>query len=69
MQLNGEWLELQLLWMSDNGYFLLFAGSGEASRSFTRKALDKMVAQGLLRTVDSSSALQRASDKIIRSRQ
>jgi len=69
MQLNGEWLELQLLWMSDNGYFLLFAGSGEASRSFTRKALDKMIAQGLLRTADSSSALQRASDKIIRSRQ
>lgn len=69
MQLNGEWLELQLLWMSDNGYFLLFAGSGEGSRSFTRKALDKMVAQGLLRSPDASSALQRASDKIIRERQ
>lgn len=69
MQLNGEWVELQLLWMSDNGYFLLFAGSGEGSRSFTRKALDKMVAQGLLRSPDASSALQRASDKIIRDRQ
>jgi hypothetical protein len=69
VQLNGEWTDLQLLWMSDNGYFLLFAGSGEASRSFTRKALDKMFAQGLLRAGDSNSALQRASDKIIRSRQ
>ena len=69
MQLHGEWADLQLLWTSDNGYFLLFAGSGEDSRSFTRKALDKMVAQGLLRAADSSSALQRAGDKIIRGRQ
>jgi len=69
MQLDGEWTDLQLLWASDNGYFLLFAGSGGASRSFTRKALDRMVAQGLLRSADSSSALQRASDQIIRGRQ
>jgi hypothetical protein len=69
MQLNGEWADLQLLWTSDNGYFLLFAGSGEASRSFTRKALEKMVAQGLLRAGDANSALQRAGDKIIRGRQ
>ena len=68
LQLHGEWAELQLLWMSDNGYFLLFAGSGDASHSFTRKALEKMAAQGLLRTADSSSALQRASDELIRRR-
>ncbi|MCK9685300.1 DUF1631 family protein [Scleromatobacter humisilvae] len=69
LQLHGEWTDLQLLWTSDNGYFLLFAGSGEASRSFTRKALEKMVAQGLLRAADANSALQRAGDKIIRGRQ
>ena len=69
LQLNGEWADLQLLWTSDNGYFLLFAGNDGQSRSFTRKALDKMVAQGLLRTADASSALQRAGDKIIRGRQ
>ena len=69
MQLHGEWTDLQLLWTSDNGYFLLFAGNDGASRSFTRKALDKMVTQGLLRAADASSALQRAGDKIIRGRQ
>jgi len=69
LQLNGEWADLQLLWASDNGYFLLFAGNDGQSRSFTRKALEKMVAQGLLRTADASSALQRAGDKIIRDRQ
>ena len=68
LQRNGEWLDLQLLWMSDNGYFLLFAGAGDGSHSFTRKALEKMFAQGLLRTADSSSALQRASDELIRRR-
>ena len=69
LQLNGEWTDLQLLWTSDNGYFLLFAGNDGQSRSFTRKALDKMVAQGLLHTADASSALQRAGEKIIRGRQ
>ena len=68
LQLDGDWTDLQLLWMSDNGYFLLFAGAGEGSRSFTRKALDKMFEQGLLRTAESSSALQRASDELIRRR-
>jgi hypothetical protein len=68
LQLHGEWTDLQLLWTSENGYFLLFAGSGEGSHSFTRKALEKMFAQGLLRTPDSASALQRAGDEIIRRR-
>ena len=68
MQLHGDWVDLQLLWTSENGYFLLFAGSGDASRSFTRKALEKMFAQGLLRTGDASSALQRAGDEILRRR-
>ena len=68
LQLHGEWTDLQLLWTSDNGYFLLFAGAGDGSHSFTRKALEKMFAQGLLRTADSSSALQRAGDEILRRR-
>ena len=68
MQLHGDWVDLQLLWTSENGYFLLFAGAAEASHSFTRKALEKMLAQGLLRTADASSALQRAGDEIIRRR-
>ncbi|MBC7666408.1 MAG: DUF1631 family protein [Caulobacter sp.] len=68
MQLHGDWQDVQLLWMSDNGYFLLFAGNGDGSHSFTRKALEKMAAQGLMRTADSGSALQRASDELIRRR-
>ena len=69
LQLHGDWVDLQLLWVSDNGYFLLFAGAGDATQSFTRKALEKMAAQGLLRTADASSALQRAGDELIRRRQ
>jgi hypothetical protein len=68
MQLHGDWMDLQLLWMSDNGQFLLFAGGGDGSHSFTRAALEKMLAEGLLRTADASSALQRAGDEIIRRR-
>jgi hypothetical protein len=68
MQLHGDWQDLQLLWTSDNGYFLLFADRRESSHSFTRPALEKMLAQGLLRSADASSALQRAGDEIIRRR-
>jgi hypothetical protein len=68
MQLHGDWIDVQLLWMSDNGQFLLFAGGGEDAHSFTRTALEKMLAQGLLRTADASSALQRAGDQLIRRR-
>lgn len=68
LQLHGDWMDLQLLWMSDNGQFLLFAGRGDGSHSFTRAALERMLAEGLLRTADSSSALQRAGDEIIRRR-
>jgi len=42
---------------------------GDASHSLTRKALEKMVAQGLLRTADAGSALQRAGDELMCRRQ
>jgi hypothetical protein len=41
---------------------------GDGARGFTRKALEKMFAQGLLRTPDSASVLRRAGDEIIRRR-
>jgi len=69
LQLHGDWMDLQLLWMSENGYFLLFAGSGDGSHSFTRKALERLFEQGLLRSADAGSALQRAGDELIRRRQ
>ena len=69
MQLHGDWVDLQLLWTSDNGQFLLFSGAtGSGSHSFTRNALQKMQRQGLLRLADAGSALARASDEIIRRR-
>jgi hypothetical protein len=68
MQLHGDWLDVQLLWLSDNGQFLLFSGTNGGSHSFTRTALHKMLEQGLLRTSEARSALERASDEIIRRR-
>ncbi|MEP6503199.1 MAG: DUF1631 family protein [Betaproteobacteria bacterium] len=68
MQLHGDWMDVQLLWLSDNGEFLLFSGANGGSRSFTRKALRKLLEQGLLRTTEARSALERASDEIIRRR-
>jgi hypothetical protein len=69
MQLHGDWTGAQLLWMSDNGQFLLFSDTvNGGSHSFTRTALRKMLEQGLLRTSEARSALERASDQIIRRR-
>ena len=51
------------------GGHVIMLGPNNDEQRFTRKALEKMAAQGLLRTADSSSALQRASDELIRRRQ
>jgi hypothetical protein len=68
MQLHGDWVDLQLLWTSDTGQFLLFGGANGGSHSFTRTALLKMHDQGLLRVTEARSALERATDQIIRAR-
>ncbi len=69
LQLHGDWTDVQLLWMSDCGQFLLFAGMhNKRSHSFTRRALVLMEAEGMLRTVEERSALERATDEIVRRR-
>ncbi len=69
MQLHGDWISAQLLWTSENGQFLLFSDAvNGGSHSFTRTALRKMLAEGLLRTADARSALERASEELYRRR-
>jgi hypothetical protein len=68
MRVDDVWTDVQLLWMSENGHFLLFASPGGASHSVTRRALGRMLAEGLVRTAEGRSALQRATQRISRLR-
>jgi hypothetical protein len=68
MRVDDAWTDVQLLWMSENGHFLLFASPDGGSHSVTRRALGRMLAEGLVRTADGRSALQRATRRLSRHR-
>ncbi len=59
--LDGRWSRVQLLWRSDRGNFLLFAGEsiGE-THSITRGALERLSAAGLVRPLEELSLSRRA---------
>jgi len=64
MQMQGEWVDVSLIWRSDNGQFLLLARPDGRSLSVTRSSLERLLAEGLARTPDAASALARATNRI-----
>ena len=64
LQMQGEWVDVALVWRSDNGHFLLLARPDGRSLSVTRKSLQRLLDEGLARTADAGSALARATNRI-----
>jgi len=65
--LNGRWRRAQLLWRSPSGQFLLFAGPDPVRmHSITRRALERLAEEGLLKPLDDVSLVQRAVDGLMR---
>ena len=64
VQMQGEWVDVALVWRSDNGHFLLLARPDGRSLSVTRSSLQRLLDEGLARTPDSASALARATNRI-----
>ena len=68
MFVNGRWARVQLLWRSEQGEFFLFAGEiAGQTHSITRRALERLVAEGLLRPLETKPLSQRALDSVTRS--
>jgi hypothetical protein len=68
MFLLGRWSHLQLLWRSDGGQLLLFAGEQPGStHSVTLRALERLRSADLLIPLADYSLVQRAVDGMLRS--
>jgi len=64
--LQGRWTRVQLLWRSLRGQFFLFAGIDPAhNHSVTRRALERLVEEGLVKPLDDSTLMQRAVDSLM----
>ncbi len=65
--LHGRWAQVQLLWRSERGQFLLFTGDAPGqTHSITQRALERLRAAKLLNTADTHSLIQRAVDGMLR---
>ncbi len=64
VQMQGEWVDMALVWRSDNGHFLLLARSAGGPLSVTRRSLQRLLDEGLARLPDTGSALARATSRI-----
>lgn len=59
--LQGQWTSAHLLWRSDNGSFFMFSSQLAGGRhSMTRRALERLRAEGLATDVTGASLMQRA---------
>ena len=65
--LHGRWHRVQLLWRSEKGLFLLFAGETAArTHSVTQRALERLAAAGLMQPLEARPLVQRALDVVMR---
>lgn len=61
---DGNWSRWQLTWASPHGTLYMFAHAGGATRSMTRRLLEKMLAAGTLRTVAQQAVVDGALDAV-----
>jgi hypothetical protein len=64
--LHGRWTRTQLLWRSPQAQFFLFAGESAAkTHSVTRRALERLTEEGLVKPLETASLMQRAVDSLM----
>lgn len=64
--MQGQWMTARLLWVSENRQFYMF-GSDMAGRlhSMSRRALERLRAEGLATSLEDRSLMQRAVDSMV----
>jgi len=64
--LHGRWTRVQLLWRSGRGQYFLFAGTDPLqNHSITRRALERLGEERLLKPLDDVSLVQRSMDALM----
>lgn len=61
---GGQWMRLQLAWLSDNANLCLFSSAGGANHSMTRRMFDRLVVREHLRLVAQGPVVERAFDAV-----
>jgi len=61
---SGQWMRLQLAWLSDNANLCLFSSAGGANHSMTRRMFDRLVVRDHLRLVAQGPVVERAFDAV-----
>ncbi|MEK9951801.1 MAG: DUF1631 family protein [Curvibacter sp.] len=64
LQVSGQWVRLQLAWLSDNASLCLFSSSNGANHSMTRRMFERLVGQGQLRLVSQGPVVERAFNAV-----
>jgi len=64
--LHGRWTRVQLLWRSGRGQYFLFAGTDPLhNHSITRRALERLGEERLMKPLDDVSLVQRSVDGLM----
>ncbi len=64
--IQGNWHTAQIAWISEGRQFLLFVGRESEERlSLTRRALEALLANGLITALEDDSVVQRAVDTLM----
>ena len=63
--LHGHWIDAQLLWRSEGGELVLFADTAGLTHALTRRALERLQAEGLAHLEPPGSLIQRAVDGLL----
>jgi len=61
---SGQWMRLQLAWLSDNANLCLFSSAGGSNHSMTRRMFDRLVVREHLRLVVQGPVVERAFDAV-----
>lgn len=66
MFITGRWSHVQLLWRSEQGQYLLFAGEGAGrTHSMTRRALERLQSARLVQPIETQPLVQRTIDTLM----
>jgi hypothetical protein len=64
LHVKGRWLRAQLTWCSPHGTLYMFTSIAGTAHSMSRRTLDKLRAQGMMRVVADRNVLDEALDQV-----
>jgi hypothetical protein len=64
IHIKGQWLRAQLTWSSPHGTLFMFTSISGTAHSMSRRTLDKLRAQGMIRVVAERNVVDEALDQV-----